>query len=194
MGERRRFIAQASQRGTIRFQVLTSIMAFAAIAGAVIAWAPRTAAFQATPASTMETMTVDASRSTIESYLNALLTGGDFAQYLADDVVLMVMDIGQEVEGKQAVVDTIVALHTQVFEAKPELTGLVVDEGRAAAELVFAGTHTEEFAAIAPSGREVRVPYAAVYDLANGQITAIRLFGFASGLIVQLTAEATPVP
>jgi hypothetical protein len=38
------------------------------------------------------------------------------------------------------------------------------------------------------------VPYAAFYDLADAKITAIRLFGFASWLITQLTAEATPEP
>lgn len=139
-------------------------------------------------------MSVDATRATMTAYLDALLSDGDFAQYLADDVVLTVMDTGQEVTGQQAVVDTIVALHQQIFKAQPELTGLIVGEGTAAAELVFAGTHTGEFAGIAPTGRSVRVPYAAFYDLADGKITAIRLFGFASGLVLQLTAEGTPVP
>jgi predicted ester cyclase len=103
------------------------------------------------------------------------------------------MDTGQEVAGRQAVVDTIVALHQQMFEAQPEVMGSIVGEGKAAVELVFVGTHTGEFAGIAPTGRDVRVPYAAFYDLAAGQITAIRLFGFASGLVMQLTAPGTPV-
>jgi predicted ester cyclase len=143
---------------------------------------------EATPAA----MTAEETRITIEAYLDALLSDGDFGQYLAEDVALEVRDTGQVVEGRQAVVDTIVALHQQIFEAQPELSSLVVGEGTAAAELVFAGTHTGEFAGIPATGRAVRVPYAAFYDLAGGQITAIRLFGFASGLVLQLTAEATP--
>ena len=72
------------------------------IAWAATPWAQHAAAYRATPASTMETMTVEASRSTIEAYLDALLNNGDLAQYLADDVVLTVMDPGMEmeVEGK----------------------------------------------------------------------------------------------
>jgi predicted ester cyclase len=139
-------------------------------------------------------MTAAETRTAIEAYIDALLNDGDFAQYLDDNVVLTVMDTGQEVAGRQAVVDTIVALHQQMFDAQPEWTGLVVGEGLAAAEFAFVGTHTGEFAGIAPTGRGVRVPYAAFYDLADGKITALRLFGFASGLVAQLTAEATPVP
>jgi predicted ester cyclase len=86
---------------------------------------------------------------------------------------------------------TIVALHQQIFNANPEVTGMVVGEGTAAVAFVFAGTHTGEFAGIAPTGRAVRVPYAAFYDLPDGKITAICLFGFASGLVAALTAETT---
>jgi predicted ester cyclase len=154
--------------------------------GLIAARPPHVVAQEGTPAA--------GAGETIEAYLDALLADGDFAQYLAEDVVLVVMDTGQEVSGRQAVVDTIVALHQQIFDAQPELTGLVVGEETAAAELVFAGTHTGEFAGIAPTGREVRVPYAAFYELEDDEITAIRLFGFASGLVMQLTAEGTPVP
>jgi predicted ester cyclase len=146
---------------------------------------PGAAAYQSTPESAAEAMSVAATQATMTAYLDALLGG---------DVVLTVMDTGQEVTGKQAVVDTIIALHQQMFSAQPELTGLIVGQGTAAAELVFAGTHTAEFAGIPATGRSVRVPYAAFYDLADGKITAIRLFGFASGLVLQLTAEGTPVP
>jgi steroid delta-isomerase-like uncharacterized protein len=139
-------------------------------------------------------MTDAETQSVVDAYIDALLNDGDFAQYLAEDIVLTVMDTGQEVSGRQAVVDTIIALHQEMFDAQPEVTGVIVGEGAAAVEFVFAGTHTDEFAGIPATGREVRVPYAAFYDLAENEITAIRLFGFASGLVMQLTAEGTPVP
>ena len=147
---------------------------------------------QSTPSATAGMMSVEETRTAIQAYLDALGSRGDFGQYLADDVVLAVMDTGQEVHGKQAVIDTIVALHEQIFNARPELTRLVVDHGMAAAELVFAGTQVGEFAGIASTGRSVRVPYVASYDLISGKITAIRLFGFASGLVMQLSAPGTP--
>jgi predicted ester cyclase len=175
--------------GTLAAATLGLLLILGSLAGRVgPANTPEAAAQEGTPA------TGDETGAAMEAYLEALLTDGDFAQYLADDVVITIMDTGQEVSGKQAVVDTIVALHQQIFVAQPELTGLVVGDGTAAAELVFAGTHEGEFAGIAPTGKAVRVPYAAFYDLADGQVTAIRLFGFASGLVMQLTAEGTPVP
>jgi predicted ester cyclase len=66
--------------------------------------------------------------------------------------------------------------------------------GTASTELVFVGTHTGDFAGIPASGKQVAVPYAAFYDLADGMITALRIHGFATGLVAALTAEATPAP
>jgi predicted ester cyclase len=60
--------------------------------------------------------------------------------------------------------------------------------------LVFVGTHTGDFAGIPASGKQVAVLYAAFYDLADGMITALRIHGFATGLVAALTAEATPAP
>ena len=89
-------------------------------------------------------------------------------------------------------VGAIVELHEETFDARPELTNLVVGEGMAAVEAVFVGTQMEEFAGIPASGQQVAVPYAVFYDLADGKITALRIHGFATGLVAALTAGATP--
>ena len=65
-------------------------------------------------------------------------------------------------------------------------------EDRAAVRFVLHGTHTGDFFGIPATGREVRVPYVAVWALAGDKITALRLYGPASGLMQQLTAPATP--
>ncbi len=144
---------------------------------------------EGTPAGTMD---VAQTRAVLDPYLAALVAREDIAPYFADDVVLTLVEIGQEIAGRDAVAGAIDDLHQQTFDARPEVVHLVVSEGSAAGEFVFAGTHTSEFAGIAATGREVRVPYTVFYDLDDGQITALRIYGFASGLMAQLTAEATP--
>jgi predicted ester cyclase len=135
-------------------------------------------------------MSIDETQEAVDAYFAALQARDDIAPYFSDDVVLEIVDVGQRVEGRDAVVGAIVELHEQTFDARPEQTGAVIGEGTAALELVFVGTHTGDFAGIPASGTEVAVPYAAFYDLADGQITALRIHGFATGLVAALTAEA----
>ena len=131
-------------------------------------------------------------RAALEPYLAALVAREDVAPYFADDVVLTLVEVGQEIRGREAAAGAIAELHQATFDAKPEVTNLVVGEGNAAGEFVFVGTHIGEFAGILATGRAVRVPYTVVYDLADGQIAALRIQGFASGLVTQLTAEPMP--
>ncbi|MGH2600044.1 MAG: ester cyclase, partial [Dehalococcoidia bacterium] len=67
-------------------------------------------------------------------------------------------------------------IHTRAFAAGMELEALVVDEGRAMIEAIFAGVHTGEFGGLAPTGRAVRVQYAVAFDLAGDAITALRVY------------------
>jgi predicted ester cyclase len=151
------------------------------------------AAQEATPdASEFSAMSTEETQAAIDAYLAALVAREDIAPFFSDDVVLELVDVGQEIQGRDAVAGAIVDLHEQTFDARPELTNLLVGEGTAAVEAVFVGTHTGEFVGIPATGREVAVPYAVFYDLAEGEITALRIHGFASGLVAALTAEATP--
>ena len=67
--------------------------------------------------------------------------------------------------------------------ARPEVKSLIVDGDRAALEADFVGRHIGEFAGVAATGRELRVPYSVVYDLAGGRIKALRIYGLASDLV-----------
>ena len=137
-------------------------------------------------------MSVDETRQVMDEYLAALLEGGDFASYMHDDVVLVVMDTGDLLEGKDAVVEGIVQWHTVAFDAAPRITRVAVDEGSSAAEILFVGTHTGEFGGVAATGAEVSVPYVAFYSLDEGLITEIRLYGLVFGLMAQISAPETP--
>lgn len=137
-------------------------------------------------------MSLEETRAAIDAYLAALVAREDIAPFFSDDVVLDLVDVGQQIQGRDGVAGAIVELHEQTFDARPEVTSLLVGEGTAALEAVFVGTHTGEFVGIPATGRQVAVPYAVFYDLADGEITALRIHGFASGLVAALTTEATP--
>ena len=169
--------------------VAAALVATAAPLGVVATSVPEP---EPTDSSPPIAMSIEETQAVMDTYIAALLAREDIAPYFSDDVVLELVDVGQRVEGRDEVVAAIVELHEQTFDAAPELTNAVIGEGTAAAEVVFVGTHTGDFAGIPASGQQVAVPYAVFYDLADGKITALRIHGLATGLVAALTAEATP--
>lgn len=135
-------------------------------------------------------MSVDETARTIREYLDTLLSGGDFAAFFADDVTWTTMETGDQITGRDAVRDFIVALHTQLFEASPEFGNVTTGDGVAALEAVFVGTHIAEFAGVPATGATVRLPYSVSYDIADGKITALRAYFPILGLIQQLKDAA----
>ena len=126
-------------------------------------------------------------RKTMQQYLDALTARADYGQYFTDDVVVTVEGSDQRAEGREAGEQLIRYMHEKAFDARPELKNLLVDEGKAAIEADFTGTHTGEFAGVAPTGRAVRVPYSVVYDLRGDQISRLRIYLPLSVLVEQIT-------
>ena len=112
----------------------------------------------------------------IRSYLDALVGRGDFGTFFADDVTFDIVGTDQEAHGRQAVSDLITWLHTQAFDASPKVKTLIADDGHAAVEADFVGTHTAEFLGIPPTGKSVNVPYSVIYDIPSDKITALRVY------------------
>jgi steroid delta-isomerase-like uncharacterized protein len=137
-------------------------------------------------------MSAERTGEVMEAYLAALDSNGAFADSFADDIVVTFVDIGQEIVGSEVAEASIVDFHQVAFDATIEVQTFTAGPGIACAEVIFSGTHTGDFAGIPATGREVRVPYVAVAELADDRITAIRLYGPASGIIQQLTTTATP--
>jgi predicted ester cyclase len=135
-------------------------------------------------------MSVESTSQVMNDYLDALLKQEDFGRYFADDILWTTTETGDEVRGRDEVRDFIVAFHTQLFEARPDVRGLTVGDGHATLEADFVGTHTGEFAGIAPTGAQLRVPYAVCYDVADGAITALRAYMPISLMVAQLQAAA----
>lgn len=112
----------------------------------------------------------------IRPYLDALIGREDFAAYFDDDVTFEIVGTPQAGRGRQAVSDVITSLHTQAFDATVKVKALIVDEGQAALEAEFIGTHTGDFLGIAATGKPVNVPYCVVYDIPADKITALRIY------------------
>ena len=126
-------------------------------------------------------------RKVMREYLDALARREDFPAYFTDDVVATFEGTDQRAEGREAAGQLIRYVHQNAFDARMELKNLLADEGQAAIEADFAGTHTGEFAGIPATGRAVRVPYAVIYDLRGDKISALRIYFPMSVLIDQLS-------
>jgi predicted ester cyclase len=131
---------------------------------------------------------MDTERQVMQDYLDALVKRGDFPGYFTADVVATFEGTDQRAEGREAAAQLIRYVHEGAFDARMELKNLLTDNGKAAIEADFAGTHTGEFGGIPATGRKVRVPYSVVYDLSGGQISALRIYFPMSQLIDQLTS------
>lgn len=126
-------------------------------------------------------------RQVMHDYLDALVKRGDFSRYFTDDVVATFEGTDQRADGRDAAGQLIRYVHEGAFDARMDLKNLLADDGKAAIEADFAGTHTGEFAGLQPTGRAVRVPYSVVYDLRGDQISALRIYFPMSLLMEQLT-------
>lgn len=135
-------------------------------------------------------MSSNPTRQVVDSYLEALLARGDFAAFFAEDVTWTTMETGEELLGREQVRDFIDALHTQIFDARPEVRSILAADGAACLEADFVGTHTAEFAGIPATGAKVRVPYCVVYDIQGDHITALRGYIPLGVLVGQLQADA----
>jgi predicted ester cyclase len=128
-----------------------------------------------------------AERQVMQGYLDALVQRGDYPAYFTDDVVASFEGTDQTAVGRDRAGQLIRYVHENAFDARAELKNLLVDEGKAAMEADFVGTHTGEFAGIQPTGRAVRVPYSVLYDLRGDKISGLRIYFPMSLLIGQLT-------
>jgi len=138
-------------------------------------------------------MSTQETEQVVSAYLTAL-SGGDFASYFAEDVLWITMENGDQVRGRQEVTDYIIALHTQLFAASPELVNVAYGNGLAILEAVFVGTHTGAFGDIPATGVKVRLPYCVAYTIADSKITELRAYLSMLALQQHLTGGATGTP
>jgi predicted ester cyclase len=129
-------------------------------------------------------------RETLRQYVDVLVARGDYGRFFDDDIEFELMGTGQQTRGADAAEQAIRFLHETAFDARPELTNMVVDDDGAAVEAVFVGTHTGEFAGVSATGNSVRVPYSVFYDVDAGKIKTLRIYMSMEQLLAQIRGAA----
>jgi steroid delta-isomerase-like uncharacterized protein len=131
-------------------------------------------------------MSVDTTREVINRYV-----GSDHADLsmMADDVVFTNMATGDEHRGPEGVRAMLEYIYHTAFDAHAETRNMIFADGKAVLEADFVGSHIGEFAGIAATGKEVRVPLCVVYDLENDLIKRGRVYFEMPALFKQLGVE-----
>ena len=132
---------------------------------------------------------VETSERVFREYGEALMSRGDFARFFTEDVLWTTMETGHQIRGREAVRDYIVALHTTLFDARPVIRNSAVGESFALLEADFVGRHVGEIGGVAPTGKDVAVPYSVVYEIDGNRISALRAYFPVAALMGQLRAE-----
>ena len=127
-------------------------------------------------------MSVESTRAAIEAY-----EGEHGADAIAEDAVYTDTSTGQQYVGREAVLGMLRFFYQEAFDARFERLNLIVDDGHAALEGLLVGRHVGEFAGVPATGREVRVPYAVVYDVAEDGIRALRIYLAPEHIVAQIT-------
>ena len=116
-------------------------------------------------------MSVESTREVMMQYWEQ-----DDMSILDEHAIFTVMGTGQEARGHEAVWQFKHSLYHGIFEAEARLKDLLIAEDQACFEAELVGRQVRKFAGIAPTGREICVPFCVVYELANGKITRGRIY------------------
>jgi predicted ester cyclase len=109
---------------------------------------------------------------------------------LADDVVFTSMNTAED-RGPEGVSQSINYIYHVAFDARFELTNLIIEGGIGAAEADFVGEHIGEFADIPPTHKQVRVPLCVVYEVEDDKIKRARIYFEMPAMFEQLGVEAS---
>ena len=131
------------------------------------------------------TMTVAETRSIMDRYTAS--EHGDVGM-MAPDVVFRVMATDQEHRTPEGVAAMLDYFYHVAFDATAETRHVVIGEGIAVLEADFVGRHIGEFAGVPPTGKDVRVPLAVIYDLRDGQIVEGRIYFEIPAFLAQVGA------
>lgn len=111
--------------------------------------------------------------------------------YVAQDAVFTMMPTGEEIRGRDAIARHLHHFYQEAFNAKAERVSAIFAENSGLLEAVVVGKHTGEFAGVAATGKEIRVPLSVAYELKDGQITKARIYLMVNVLMQQIAPAST---
>lgn len=112
-------------------------------------------------------------------------------RYVAEDALFREMSSGKEYRGRAEIGAMLQYFYKRAFDAKAEILQYTIDEDKAVIESLFKGKHIGEFAGIAATGKEVKVPLCISYSLRNGLIKEARIYMATDVLMAQLGVNAS---
>lgn len=133
-------------------------------------------------------MSVEGTRAAMLKYLGS---NHSDVSMMDESVVFTNMATGDEMVGPRAVLQLLNYFYRIAFQADYEVVNNIFTEDNAVLEGYFCGVHHGEYAGIPATGREVRVPMCAVYDLQDGLVVAGRIYFELPVLMAQLSAAQT---
>jgi steroid delta-isomerase-like uncharacterized protein len=128
-------------------------------------------------------MSVESTRKIITKYIESKHSD---LSVMAKDVIFTHMATGDEHRGPEGVQQMLNFMYHTAFDADAEVKNLIFADGKAVLEADFVGKHIGEFAGIAATNKNVRVPLCVTYDLENDQIKRARVYMEVPVLLKQL--------
>jgi hypothetical protein len=116
-------------------------------------------------------MSVERTRQLMMRYLEA-----HDERMLDPHAVFTIMGTGEVARGREAIGQFVHALYHEIFDAEARLKDLLIADDQACFEAELVGRQVREFAGIAPTNKEICVPFCVVYELAHDKITRGRLY------------------
>jgi steroid delta-isomerase-like uncharacterized protein len=125
--------------------------------------------------------TSDGARENVNAYFQS-----HDSKYLTEDAEFTDLTTGEVTKGREAIGQLLHHIYHEAFEARAEITSTIITENKAVLEATFTGKHIGEFAGVAATGKDVKVPLCVVYDLEGDKIKRARIYLLASVLFQQL--------
>jgi predicted ester cyclase len=121
------------------------------------------------------------SKKNVEAYLQT-----HDVKYCTEDAEYTHLSTGDKYKGREEIAGMLQYIYHVAFDARAEITNVVVTEDKAMFEANFVGKHIGEFAGMAPTNKEVNVPICVTYDLEDGLIKKARIYMLTDVLMKQL--------
>jgi predicted ester cyclase len=119
-------------------------------------------------------VSLNRTRETILAFITDVRNRGPFGRHFASDVILNAESTNGAIAGREAVEGRIRKFLEQTFDAHPEIKLTLINDNQVILEADLVGSHQGEFRGIAATGRKIRIPCGMIFDLREGEITALR--------------------